>query len=378
MAEDQAIAFWSYARIDDERDLGRIVRLAELVAMEYGLITGMEIRIFVDRNDLQWGELWRERIEEALQTTTFFIPIVTPTYFQREECRKELWKFHSAAQSLGVGELIMPIVYQCVANFSDDNPNDAIALVAAMHVEFFDEVRLEDEGSAAHRQAVHRLAARLAQLTEQVSARPAVVPGADVVEAIEAAILAAEQPDDSDAPGTMDLLAALEPDMQEWTDVMNEFPPIMDRINVEVVAQTERLNEPQNASFPRRVLVARDLAAALEEPAGDLEHFAERYVGLVQRVDPGVWAMLEMIRSSSKPDAAQEAAPVVEAIVAMAGASRDAVAKMREFVATTKATQKMSRDLRPVLGRINTAVMNIVDAQSIIDGWEEGARSAAS
>lgn len=166
--------------------------------------------------------------------------------------------------------------------------------------------------------------------------------------------------------------------MQEWTDAMNEFPSIMDRINVELVAQTERLNEPQNASFARRVLVARDLAAALEGPAGDLEHFGERYAELVQRVDPGVWAILETIRSSSKTDAAQEAAPVVDAIVAMADASRDGVAKMREFVASTKVSQKMSRDLRPVLGRINTAVMNIVDAQSIIDGWAEGARSAAS
>src|SRR5690554_3745103 len=141
MTNTSAVAFWSYARNDDLLDHGRIVRLASLVAMEYHLITGSAIRIFVDRHDLEWGQVWRERIDEALQSTTFFIPIVTPTYFQREECRKELWQFHSSAQALGVSELIMPIVYLRVPDFNEDNANDAIALVAGMHAEFFDEIR---------------------------------------------------------------------------------------------------------------------------------------------------------------------------------------------------------------------------------------------
>jgi len=80
MAGLGAAGFWSYARADDEAESGRIVALARHLQEEYALLTGDALDLFVDR-DLAWGEEWRSRIDEALAGVTFFIPVVTPRFF---------------------------------------------------------------------------------------------------------------------------------------------------------------------------------------------------------------------------------------------------------------------------------------------------------
>ena len=77
---DAAVGFLSYSHLDDEADGGRIRRLATKIQAEYRVLTGEQLEIFVDRNDLKWGQKWRERIDGALQSTTFFIPVLSPSF----------------------------------------------------------------------------------------------------------------------------------------------------------------------------------------------------------------------------------------------------------------------------------------------------------
>ncbi len=88
-----ATAFWSYTHEDDKHEDGAIVRLAERTGEEYSLLTGERLTVFVDRNDLAWGEHWKQRIDDALVSTTLFIPVITTRYFASEECRRELFRF---------------------------------------------------------------------------------------------------------------------------------------------------------------------------------------------------------------------------------------------------------------------------------------------
>uniref|UniRef100_UPI0013E05CCC toll/interleukin-1 receptor domain-containing protein n=1 Tax=Pseudomonas viridiflava TaxID=33069 RepID=UPI0013E05CCC len=93
--------FLSYARDDDRASRGRILRLAEMIADEYESLTATKLKIFVDREDILWGQAWEERIDNALQETTFFIPVLTPRYFNSDPCRKEFLDFYNAATDLG-------------------------------------------------------------------------------------------------------------------------------------------------------------------------------------------------------------------------------------------------------------------------------------
>src|SRR4051812_13855319 len=104
MAILNATGFWSYVHADDQAEGGRILALAHHLQEEYALLTGDKLRLFLDRDDLRWGDEWREKLDHALAGVTFFIPIVTPRYFASQECRAELLAFESRARNVGLGE----------------------------------------------------------------------------------------------------------------------------------------------------------------------------------------------------------------------------------------------------------------------------------
>lgn len=78
--------FWSYAHKDDTNSRGAIRTLLDSVRNEYELATGNSLDVFVDDESIDWGTNWREAIEGAVQRTTFFIPVLTPTYLKRPAC----------------------------------------------------------------------------------------------------------------------------------------------------------------------------------------------------------------------------------------------------------------------------------------------------
>ena len=90
MSNRAAAGFWSYAHDDDELDSGGILKLARHIEEEYNLLSGEPLELFIDHDSIAWGNEWRQRINYALAKPTFFIPIITPRYFTRPECRREL------------------------------------------------------------------------------------------------------------------------------------------------------------------------------------------------------------------------------------------------------------------------------------------------
>jgi hypothetical protein len=161
----KTIAFWSYAREDDELDDGAILQLARRLSAEYALITGQSLNLFIDRTDIRWGEEWRARADNSLGKTTFLIPVLSPRYFARKECRRELQTFASNARELGVRDLVLPILYVDIPDFASDNPDELVALAARMQYEDWRTLRLKDSSDPRVRQAVHSLAQRLSVVT---------------------------------------------------------------------------------------------------------------------------------------------------------------------------------------------------------------------
>ena len=68
--------FWSYVHDDDAADGGRASRLAKDVVAQFEMLTGEKIEVFLDRDDIAWGEIWRNKIDERLATVAFFIPVL--------------------------------------------------------------------------------------------------------------------------------------------------------------------------------------------------------------------------------------------------------------------------------------------------------------
>lgn len=88
MSERESAAFLSYAHADDQQD--QITTLRKHLAEAVSATTGTTFHIFQDRNDINWGQQWQERIYGTLDAVTFLIPILTPRFFQSQYCRDEV------------------------------------------------------------------------------------------------------------------------------------------------------------------------------------------------------------------------------------------------------------------------------------------------
>ncbi len=118
----------SYVRLDDEHENGRLTTLRERLESEVRMQTGLAFPIFQDRNDIAWGDNWKVRIEEGIDAVTFFIPIITPGFFQSSACRSEFERFREREQAMDRADLILPLYYVEADEFSDEAAREADAM----------------------------------------------------------------------------------------------------------------------------------------------------------------------------------------------------------------------------------------------------------
>ena len=127
------VAFFSYVRLVDEHEGGRLTEFRKRLSNEVEIHAGTPFPIFQDRNDIEWGQQWKERIEESIDAVTFLIPIVTPNFFESPACRDELETFLEREEKLERNDLILPVYYvDCpVLNDEEKRRADPLAEVIA-------------------------------------------------------------------------------------------------------------------------------------------------------------------------------------------------------------------------------------------------------
>src|SRR5437868_410580 len=169
MSDHNPIGFVSYVRMDDTYEQGKIAEFQQRLQSAARLTTGdSAFRIFFDRNDIEWGQNWRARIAEAVDSTSFLIPIMTPAYFKSTACRDELSRFIEREKRLGRVDLILPVYYVTAAELeraaSSSDPLTTV-LAERQYVDWR-ELRFEGAGSAVLARAFANLAEQLATALE--------------------------------------------------------------------------------------------------------------------------------------------------------------------------------------------------------------------
>lgn len=107
----EAVAFLSYAHVDDDESDGTVTILHRLLLQELHLQSGGTVQLFRDRNDLQWGQAWRQIIDRTLDSTAMLIALISPSFFASQECRRELERFLARESQLSRQDLILPIYW---------------------------------------------------------------------------------------------------------------------------------------------------------------------------------------------------------------------------------------------------------------------------
>lgn len=160
----KALGFLSYAHEDDELLHGAIRAMGKRMAQELTFIrSGSAARpeeVFIDCTSIQWGVNWAAKIDKALAEVVAFVPVLTPRYFQRESCRYELETFLERMKR-EEGLVVLPILYQEIADFGPANPDSLIAEVSTALYEDWSKLRLKRPAHSRYRRAINRMAARL-------------------------------------------------------------------------------------------------------------------------------------------------------------------------------------------------------------------------
>lgn len=361
--------FVSYVHKDNQDSKDRILRLVGEISAEFSLLTGEDLRVFVDREGIEWGDNWRDKIDNALQDTTFLIPFITPRFFKSQECRNELLKFSALARSLNAEDLILPILFVNVEGLDQDSEDEAMALVARTQYVDWRVLRLADENSAEYRKAVNDCATRLAEVSAAYAERQTVLPE-EVVD---------EEHWDESEPGLIDLVASVEDIMPQWNESISNLPEPTARIGdlVREAAEKVREGDAQGKTIGYRILVARDLAEDLKEPTDRLQEIGEHYVSALMQIDPGVRAVIALADEQVDPDQKAAACNMFRSLLGMVAVSRDTYVSVQALIDSIQAPARQFKDLRRPLKAMRAGLHSVLDAQAIYDEWEHLIRTSS-
>lgn len=68
-------------------------------------------RLVSDTSDIAWGQDSEQWIDGCIDSASFLVCIVTPSFFGSEACRREVLRFARREQALGRTDLILPVYY---------------------------------------------------------------------------------------------------------------------------------------------------------------------------------------------------------------------------------------------------------------------------
>ncbi|KQO59767.1 toll/interleukin-1 receptor domain-containing protein [Curtobacterium sp. Leaf261] len=375
---DNAVGFLSYAHIDDEADQGRIRRLAKKIQMEYRVLTGETLEIFVDRSDIRWGQKWKERIDGALQSTTFFIPVLSPSFFASDECRREFFEFYNTTRALGVSKYLLAIRYTAVEDLVSTSRNQAKAIAAETQYKDWERLRLVDEAGAEHRQAVNDLAKELRVLMQEVQRQPAQdsAPGVRTSDAASQDSTAPGVPNDDpygDAPSPLELVAEFPERTEAWTVAMKRFQDAAEEFNAILQAGTAELNGRPASNFAAKLVVLRRVAAELESPTQRIVDAGDEYMRTLLGIDPAFRALAEIgnAQTTVTPEDRTALAQAQDSVRGMVQAGEEATEQVRSAINSGRNLARLSRDMRPALKRYETGSQNIIDGQAVMQEWAD-------
>ena len=360
-------AFWSYVHKDDEAENERISRLGKDVVKEYEMLTGETIELFLDKDGIAWGEEWRNKIDENLESLEFFIPVMTPRYFKSSECRSELNQFLLSARKLGRLELLLPLHYVDVPSLNNDGPVEDILLSRVREFQYQDwrELRFMDVTSEAYRRGVNKMAIRLVEVNkhlEEVSVDEA-TPELD----------GETREEEDDTPGIMDRLATAEEAGMKITDTLMEIVEQIDIIGEVMKEATSNITKESGGRgvFARRIQITRVAATKLTGPTDKISMLTNQFEPQLHSIDDGIRIIIELAPAeiAENPAVKQDFCSYIESIRGLSEAAHNGLSKVGGMVKSVAPIEKMSRDLRPVLRRLRQALTIMSESSGISDSW---------
>lgn len=345
--------FLSYRRADNEAYRGVVDRLKSDLSGRFEAETGRKLRIFIDRDDIGWGQDWRQKIFDSIRTATFLIPVITMRYFESEACREEFMAFFEDAKQIGVTDLIMPVVLAGGSRITADSSSEEMRIVFNLQHISIEEAFLEGFDSPEWNRQIGRMVRELAKAVDRAETT------------LENRESRSARPPDGQSPG--ESLGDEYADMQELQRRMGEVRKGIENIENDLNAVMAVINPLLDSSFwqlSSQAQKATVLSAAneLREPAAVFAGSSSELEDLVSGIDSGIRLAIDELREMSSPQAQE----LVNSVLSTADRSAD-------YVRIVAAMPTITDGLR-MLGMTNINMRKAI--QPVIRGFQSMQRVA--
>lgn len=353
-------AFFSYARADDEHDKGYLTSFRRALASEISAQLGDDFLIFQDRDDILWGQRWRSRIDESVDSATILIAVLTPRFFRSDACRREVERFFDREARLDRKDLIMPLYYIAVPGWARESSDHLIAELAERNLTDWRDLRFESFDNPAVRRKIAQLAREVVAALE----RESVVSTAGVVEEVESDFAVGES-------AFVELVAEAEEAMPLFGQAIVDLTSELQRAGEIATDKAAEIEQTNSAAKPMaaRLSVIRQLTEELGGPAEKMELAAADYLEQLDRVDGGIHALVERVPSLTDPDEIATAREFADVLRSLSSSADEGLAALDGFRSSLRSVSQTSSTVRPVMGRMYRAIASILPSRERFREW---------
>lgn len=360
--QDSIQCFLSYSHTDNE-EMQFVDAFKK--SLEYFALAnrGRRLEVFLDRHSISWGEDWSHSIRQSVLGATVFVPIVTLSYFQSSWCRQELLLFYKSADSLGVTELLLPIVVFGQQAINAESDDEVARIISARQYKDLQGAFLDGIESATWRKALLDVANSLVDAVESAEKRlPGIVQQAES-KAFELNEVSGELPEEQDGLSELNERAA------------DLGPKIAESVG-QYIAQVEEVgrvlndprSKPKDGAWDARVFTL--LAARLQKPSEAAAQFGRELEGYCAEADSVIRQVGELLDLAGMDGAKSELAArfVQTAASAQLGSTEQAI---DELLSSMIAAEVLSVALRKSVRPLRNSLRSVKSASRMIASWEE-------
>jgi CheY-like chemotaxis protein len=121
----QPLAFLSYTRKDDEFFGGYITGFRKMLENAVHVVSGEEtFRILQDIEGIVIGEVWKKKLVDVINESSFFVPMLSPLFFNSTPCMEEVKEFLAHERALHRDDLILPVYFLSSAKLEKEEVRD--------------------------------------------------------------------------------------------------------------------------------------------------------------------------------------------------------------------------------------------------------------
>lgn len=361
--------FLSYSRADD-RAYGMVRPFKELLSHFIYAKSGRKVRTFLDQDDIEWGDIWMDRLESEILGASVFIPLLSASYLDSDNCRMEFNRFQTNASALGVRELLLPVLLlDAPAIFNKYSTDDVVREAAARQWEVIEDAVLADDGAGAWKRTMARLADRFVKSYDAAESKLASLNESDLPPALEDRPDGSDEnpdDDDDDAPGLAELMSSIQGNISLLTqDATAIAPAIQDLGKAASTATADGSPEtPQQLqSWARRA------AGSFLDPSNRLSESGESMFNTTKALDVDM-QRLRRIGLEVLPDNAVIAHGYNDMIEKLSGleATRE---QLESLLTKMKPAEVMSVPLRKSLRPARRGLTRVNDSLRLIETWRK-------